>query len=104
MHTRDLDSLVTPTVPWTYPNLVLRTSPNWTAVGFLALLAALHLSVGGRAFAAGRWEGYVSLGFGTLFTIAAIVTFNIRREVAILYHRGMLRIRTGVGRWSAERL
>ena len=103
MYDRDLDATSEP-APWTYPDVVLRTPPNWTAVAFLALLAALHLSTGGRAFAAGRWEGYVSLGFGALFTIAAIATFNIRREIAVLYHHGKLRLRTGLGRWwSVER-
>jgi hypothetical protein len=102
MYHRDLDSSSQP-LPWTYPDLVLRTRPNWTAVAFLALLAALHLTVGGRAFAAGRWEGYVSLTFGTMFALAAVATFNLRREVAVLYHHGRLRLRTGVGRWSFER-
>lgn len=102
MHCRDLDSSL-PTTPWTYPNLVLRTGPNWTAVGFLVLLAAVHLAMGGRAFASGRWEGYVSVGFGAIFTVATAVVFHVRREVAVLYHQGKLRLRTGVGRWSAER-
>lgn len=100
MHSRDLDS--PPAAP-TYPDLVLRTPPNWTAVGFVALLAALHLSVAGRAFLAGRWEGYVSLLFGTLLTVATVVLFHVRREVAVLYQTGKLRVRTGVGRCRVER-
>jgi hypothetical protein len=102
MHCRELDSSV-PTIPASYPDLTLRARPNWTAVGFVALLAALHLSVAGRAFVAGRWEGYVSLLFGLLFTAAAVVLFHVRGEVTVLYHRGQLRLRTGPGRWSAER-
>lgn len=101
MRDRDLDSV--PPTPWSYPDLILRTPPNWTTVVFLALLAAAHLSVGGRAFVAGRWEGYVSLGFGTLFAVAAVVALHVRHEVAILYRHGKLRLRTGAGRWSAER-
>ena len=105
MHDRDLDSMLpeAPVVPASYPNLTLRTPPNWTAVAFLVLLAALHLSVAGRAFVAGRWEGYVSLCFGTLFAVAAVVTFHVRREVTVLYHHGKLRLRTGVGPLSVER-
>ena len=105
MHDRDLESMLpeAPPAPPSYPNLTLRTPPNWTAVAFLVLLAALHLSVAGRAFVAGRWEGYVSLCFGTLFAVAAVVTFHVRREVAVLYHHGKLRLRTGVGPLSAER-
>ena len=110
MHRCDLDSppaeapLQPEPAPFTYPDLVLRTPPNWTAVGFVALLAALHLSVAGRAFLAGRWEGYVSLGFGSLLTVATAALFHTRHEVAVLYRHGKLRVRDGVGWLSAERL
>ena len=93
-----------PPPPFTYPDLVLRTPPNWTAVGFIALLAALHLSVAARAFLAARWEGYVSLGFGSLLTVATVALFHTRHEVAVLYRHGRLRVRDGVGWLSAERL
>lgn len=99
----DLESPPAPPTPNTYPDLVLRTPPNWTAVGFVALLAALHLSVAGRAFLAARWEGYVSLLFGSVLTVATVVLFHTRREVAVLYRHDKLRVRAGVGWLSAER-
>lgn len=103
MHRCDLDSPPAPPIPFTYPDLVLRTPPNWTAVGFVALLAALHLSVSGRAFLAGRWEGYVSLLFGLLLSVATVVLFHTRGEVAVLYRHGKLRVRAGAGRLGTER-
>ena len=109
MHRCDLDSPPAtaspqPPTPFTYPDLVLRTPPNWTAVGFIALLAALHLSVAGRAFLAGRWEGYVSLLFGLLLTVATVALFHTRREVAVVYRHAKLRVRAGVGWLGAERI
>ena len=101
MHCRELDSSPQ-TIPPSYPDLILRTRPNWTAVGFLALLAALHLSVAGRAFVAGRWEGYVSLIFGLVITVATLLVFHVRCEVAVLYHRGRIRVRTGPGPLATE--
>jgi hypothetical protein len=67
-----------------YPDLTLRSRPNWTAVGFLGLLAGLHVSVAVPALLVGRWEGYLSCVFATLLTAAATLVFHIRTDVTLL--------------------
>jgi hypothetical protein len=67
-----------------YSDLALRSRPNWTAVGFLGLLAGLHVSVAVPAILAGHWEGYLSGVFATLFVAAATLVFHIRTDVTVL--------------------
>jgi hypothetical protein len=66
-----------------FPDLTFRTPPNWTGVLFIALLAALHVAVAVPAFLAGRWEGYLSLVFATILTVAAVVVYHLRSEVFV---------------------
>src|SRR5687768_1529144 len=64
--------------------LVLRSSTNWTAVLFFGMLGLLHLCIAVPAFAAGRWEGYLSLILGVLFMAVSACAGRVRWEVSIL--------------------
>jgi hypothetical protein len=86
-----------------FPDVRFHTAPNWTAVGFLALLAFLHGSVAVPALIVGRWEGYLSLLFAALFSIAAAVVYHVRREVMVLPRTRFVQVRTGVGMLRCER-
>ncbi|MDB5292497.1 MAG: hypothetical protein JWL69_3738 [Phycisphaerales bacterium] len=86
-----------------FPDLVLRSPANWTAVAFLALLACLHAGVAVPALMAGRWEGYLSLVIAGLFAMGALATARFRSEMAIQTSRRRIALRTGVGRFCAER-
>jgi hypothetical protein len=81
-----------------YPDLVLRTRPNWTAAIFVALLAGLHFGVSISALLAGRFAGYLSLVFACLLSTAAILTLLTRGEVILLHAARTVRTRTGIGR------
>ncbi len=85
-----------------YPDLVLRSRPNWTAVGFLGLLATLHTCNALPAFLAGRWEGYLSSCFALMFVGLSVATYHTRCEVAVLHARRLVRSRAGLGRLSFE--
>jgi hypothetical protein len=83
-------------------DLVFRSRPNWTAVGFFAGLGCLHLLIAVPAFVAGRWEGYLSLLFAIVFLIASGVAKSFRFELGLLCSSKRLRLRTGVGRIGFE--
>src|SRR5260221_1687657 len=53
------------------PDLVMRTPPNWTAVGFFAALGLLHLAIWAIAIGNHHTEGDMSLGFGLAFVLIA---------------------------------
>ena len=76
-------------------DLTLRSPPNWTAILFFAALGALHLTMASAAFLHGRWEGFLSLIFGTVFLLAAVACRLIRCEIAIQKPQGRVRLRTG---------
>ena len=80
-----------------FPDLTFRTPPNWTAVLFIALLAALHISVAVPAFLAGRWEGYLSAVFASILTVAATVVYHLRSEVFVSARLGCVRARFCAG-------
>ena len=86
------------------PDLVLRSPPNWTAVVFLFALGALHLAMATHAFVHGRWEGFLSLIFGTVFTLASIGCFLVRCEFALFRADEEIRMRTGYRRLCCERV
>jgi hypothetical protein len=86
-----------------FVDVVFRSPANWTAVGFLALLGGLHLSIAVPTLMEGRWEGYLSLLLGGLFLMAAGVVSAFRYEVAMLASSRQVRMRTGVGRLRSER-
>lgn len=90
-----------PKVP-AFADLVLRTGPNWTAVGFFGLLGGAHLTVAVPSLLDGRW-GHVSLIVGTIFVVASVVSHRFRSELALLTSQRRLRLRTGVGRLVYER-
>jgi len=86
-----------------FVDVAFRSPANWTAVGFLALLGGLHLSIAGPALLDGRWEGYLSLLLGVLFLMAAAMAAAFRYEVAMLASVRQVRIRTGISRARTER-
>lgn len=85
-------------------DLVLRTPPNWTAVGFFGLLGVMHLVLATLAFAGARWEGYLSLMLGAVFVAASAVAVAFRFEVAVLPSARRVRLRHGVGRLCVEQV
>jgi hypothetical protein len=80
-----------------FPDLTIRTPPNWTAVLFIALLGALHIAVAVPAFLAGRWEGYLSAVFATILTAVAVVVYHLRSEVFVSSRLGCVRARLRAG-------
>ncbi|MDB5173441.1 MAG: hypothetical protein JWN51_2214 [Phycisphaerales bacterium] len=89
--------------PPRFPDLVLRSPANWTAVAFLVLLATIHSAVAIPALTVGRWEGYLSLVLATLFAVGALGAVRFRSEVALQTSRRRVVLRTGVGRFCVER-
>jgi hypothetical protein len=85
------------------PNLVMRGSCNWTAVGFFGALGLLHLSIWLIALLHGHVEGYMSLMFGIAFVCASIASWLITCEIAILAGERRVRLRTGYRRCCFER-
>jgi hypothetical protein len=86
-----------------FPDLVLRSPRNWTAVVFLALLGCIHLAVAIPAILIGRWEGYLSVVLFFLFGAGALVAAAFRAEMALQASRRRIALRTGVGRLCSER-
>ena len=91
-----------PDVP-PYGDVVLRTPPNWTAVIFLGMLGALHLTIAIPSLLAGRWAGHLSLILGTIFVLVALIGYRCRFEIALLPSQRRVRLRTGLGRFCYER-
>jgi hypothetical protein len=87
--------------PWA-SQVVLRTSPNWTAVAFLGGLGGLHLTIALPSFVAGYWEGYLSLVLGTAFVCASVACWGVRREFTVLRDERRIRIRHGLKRLNME--
>ena len=85
------------------PGLVMRSPPNWTAIGFFAVLGSLHYSIALPAFLAGHPEGCLSLTLGTAFLLAATAAWRLCRTVAILPAERRVRLRTGLWRLRVER-
>jgi hypothetical protein len=94
------DDLQTPSRP---RDVVLQGPANWTAIVFFATLGLLHLAIALPAFARLRWEGYLSLMFGVAFVVAAMVSFMVRFEIAILPTERRIRLRTGLSRLHVQR-
>lgn len=84
-------------------DLVLRSSPNWTAVTFFAALSFLHLSIAVPAFSKHRWEGYLSLFFGLTFLGVALLSYRAKFEIAILPTERRIRLRNGLKRLHLQR-
>ena len=92
-----------PPAPLAFADLVFRTPPNWTAVGFLAMLGGLHLAIAVPAFFHHRWEGFLSLGFGGIFLLSGLLCSRCRFELAVLGSERRIRLRHGLGRCAFER-
>lgn len=86
-----------------FGDVVLRTPPNWTAVIFLGMLGALHLTIAIPSLLAGRWAGHLSLILGMIFLTVATVGYRCRSEMALLASQRRVRLRTGLGRFCYER-
>jgi hypothetical protein len=84
-------------------DVTLRTPINWTAVLFFGGLASLHLFMAGTAAYHGRWDGYLSLIFGVVFSFVAVVCALIGTELTVLADQRRLRVRTGTRRIFFER-
>ena len=91
-----------PQVPQ-FGDVVLRTPANWTAVIFLGMLGALHLTIAVPSLLAGRWAGHLSLILGMIFLTVATVGYRCRSEMALLPSQRRVRLRTGLGRVCYER-
>ena len=98
MKTRDVEIPCAPP-----PDFVLHNGPNWTAVIFFAALSFLHLTIALPAFTRHRWEGYLSLFFGTAFLAASLVSYRARCEIAILPRQRRIRLRSGLKRLHFQR-
>jgi hypothetical protein len=85
-------------------DLTLRSPANWTAVFFFGALGGLHLSMAGFALALGRWEAFLSVIFGIVFSAAAVACALVRSEVTVLREHSHLRLRTGFRNLCFERL
>jgi hypothetical protein len=85
------------------PDLILRSPANWTAVLFLAGLGGLHLAMCTHAFINGRWEAFLSLIFGIVFSAAAVACALIRSEVVVFKDDAQILLRTGISRFHWER-
>lgn len=86
-----------------FRDLVLRSPPNWLAVVFLGILGCVHLSVAIPSLLEGRWQGYLSIGLGSIFVSAAGVASRIRYEMAVLPSERRVRLRQGLRRLASER-
>src|SRR3954453_4229683 len=84
-------------------DVTLRFPPNWTTVLFLAALGTLHLLNATHAFVHGRWEGFLSMIFATVFLTVAFVCRLITSDIAVLPGERQVRLRTGVGRLGFQR-
>src|SRR3954453_2490475 len=80
MENRDVDPRDPVVVAQPFGDLVLRSPPNWTAVGFFGMLGALYLMISIPTLVGGRWEGYLSLAFGTIFILVAAVSSRSARS------------------------
>ncbi len=84
-------------------DITLRTPPNWTAICFFAGLSGLHLSIALPAFYHGRWEGFLSLAFGVIFSTVAMLCWLVCSDVTIDQRNRRIRLCTGCGRVAIER-
>jgi len=84
-------------------DVTLRSPPNWTAVLFFAALGMLHLYMAASAFSHCRWEGFMSLIFGTMFCLVSIAFRLVRSEMTMQSAARRLRLRIGCGRIGHER-
>lgn len=87
----------------TCKDVTLRSPPNWTAVLFFAALGMLHLYMAASAFSHRRWEGFMSLIFGTLFCAVSIAFRLVCRDLTMLSSSRRLRLHTGFRKLGHER-
>lgn len=78
--------------------LVFRHPRNWTAVVFFAALGLLHWGMAASALLASRWEGHMSVVFGTLFLIISAALALVRHEIVICRGSRTIIVRGGFGR------
>lgn len=100
-----LEHLATPspTSSAVLPPLTLRSAPNWIPLLLFATLAALHWSIAVPAFYHHRWEGFLSLGFATIFSCISIACWLVACEISIRPAEQRIRLRSGYRRLCVER-
>ncbi|CAN5706233.1 hypothetical protein BH09PLA1_BH09PLA1_11490 [soil metagenome] len=101
MSVRQLD--VPPAISDQPAPITLVSSPNWTAILFLATLGGLHSMIAIPAFAHHRWEGYMSALLATGFLCAACVIYFARSYIVFDAVHRRIRVRSGVGRFHFQR-
>jgi hypothetical protein len=84
-------------------DIVLRTPPNWTAVWFFAVLGTVHFCMAIPAYLHHRMGGHMSLIFGSAFVLAALVSYLVCIEIAVLPGERRIRLRSGYRRLNYER-
>lgn len=83
--------------------VVFHGRPNWTAVGFFAGLAFLHIALATLAFMQSRWEGFLSVLLGVTFVLVTLASYLSTFELTVLPADRRLRLRTGWRRLCFER-
>ena len=83
--------------------VVLRSPPNWTGIIFFLALGLLHLGFATSSFVAGHPEGYLSLFFGSAFSLISLACWLATFELAVLPMDRRVRLRTGYRRFRLER-
>ena len=84
-------------------DVVLRTPPNWTAIGFFAVLSGLHWFIAFTAFLHQRWEGFMSVIFACTFAAISVACSLVCCELKVQAADKRLRLRTGTRRLYTER-
>jgi hypothetical protein len=84
-------------------DVTLRFPTNWTTVLFIASLGSLHLMNAVHAFLYGRWEGFLSMIFASVFFTIALICLFCRSDISILRADHRIRLRTGLGRVGLQR-
>jgi len=79
-------------------DVVLRTPPNWTAIGFFTVLSGLHWFIAATAFFHQRWEGFMSVIFAVAFAGIAVGCALVGTELTVQAAERRLRVRTGTRR------
>jgi hypothetical protein len=83
--------------------ITFRFPTNWTTVLFLGALGALHLINATTAFVHGRWEGYLSAIFATVFISVSVICRFVRSDLSVMPSEKQIRLRTGLGRLGYQR-
>ena len=87
-----------------HTDVTFRSPPNWTVVLFFAGLAGLHWYMAISAMAKGRFDTFMSLVLGPAFTIVALVSWRLAKEITFMPAARRIRVRSGLRRFYFQRL